>query len=432
MEGRRTVEQYGVTAHYKLEDIPNNGVLTIDDALGTLDGLNNTALNEATNDKGFIEFGSHELGQTALAHIEFGTYHDDRTCRVVNTLTEEVLTEAALLALKRVTERLERAIGLALDRGALAGVVEETVNSFLKHAFLITQDNLRGLDFYEAAKAVVANEDATIEVVEVGCGETATIQRHKGTEVGRRDRQHLHDHPLGTVDGTTRAESLNYLKALEGLSLALLRAVCVGTVAKLEGNLVKVKACQEVIDGLGAHLGNEAVLIGLVVCLGLALRKTLHKAEVLFLREEIHLAKHAILYAAAVFIVLGGEGAGIDNHIALIVYDGLELLGGDTEQIAHLAWQGAEVPDMSHRNLEVDMAATLAAHLLLGHLYTATVANGTLIADALVFTAITFIVLDGAKDFLTKEAIALRLVSTIVDGLRLGDFAPGVLKDFLW
>ena len=86
---------------------------------------------------------------------------------------------------------------------------------------------------------------------------------------------------------------------------------------------------------------------------------------------------------------------------------------------------------MGHGNLEVDMAAALAAHLLLGHLHAATVADGALVADALVFTAITFIVLDGAKDLLTEEAVALGFVGAIVDGLRLGDFASGMLKDFL-
>ena len=97
---RSTVQQNGVTLHDELEDIPNDWILTVNNLLGTLHGLNNTALNEFTDNEGFVKFCCHEFGKTALAHLQLRTNNNNRTCRIVNALTQQVLTEAALLTLQ--------------------------------------------------------------------------------------------------------------------------------------------------------------------------------------------------------------------------------------------------------------------------------------------------------------------------------------------
>ena len=85
---------------------------------------------------------------------------------------------------------------------------------------------------------------------------------------------------------------------------------------------------------------------------------------------------------------------------------------------------------MSHRNHKLDMAGTLAAHFLFCNLYTTTVAHDALVTNALILTAGTLIILCRTEDTLTEEAIALRFISTIVDGLRLGNLTIRILKDF--
>ena len=104
VKGRCTVEEHGVSLHDVLEDVPDDGLAAIDNLLGALDGLDNAALDELADDEGLVELGCHEFGQTALAHLELWTYNDDGTCGVVDTLTEEVLTEATLLTLEGVGE----------------------------------------------------------------------------------------------------------------------------------------------------------------------------------------------------------------------------------------------------------------------------------------------------------------------------------------
>ena len=125
VERRGTVEEDGVTLNDILQDVEDDRLATIDDALGTLDGLNDTAVDEATDDEGLVELGCHILRQTALVHLQLRTDDDDGAGGVVDTLTEEVLAEASLLTLDGVGKRLEGTIAAALDGGGATAVVEE-------------------------------------------------------------------------------------------------------------------------------------------------------------------------------------------------------------------------------------------------------------------------------------------------------------------
>ena len=104
----------------------------------------------------------------------------------------------------------------------------------MQHALLVAQDDFRSVNLHEALQAVVADDDATVEVVQVGGGKTTAIQRNERTQFGRCHGNNLHNHPLGTVDALfhTLAECLDDLQTLQGLVLALYRRVGVGTVAQ--------------------------------------------------------------------------------------------------------------------------------------------------------------------------------------------------------
>ena len=56
------------------------------------------------------------------------------------------------------------------------------------------------MNLNEALQTVVTDDDTTIEVVQVGGSETATIQGNEGTQLRRSDGNDLHNHPLRTVD----------------------------------------------------------------------------------------------------------------------------------------------------------------------------------------------------------------------------------------
>ncbi len=69
--------------------------------------FHNAALDELADYEGLVKLGRHVFWNTALVHLQLGAYDDNRTGGVVDTLTEKILTETALLTLERVGERLE-------------------------------------------------------------------------------------------------------------------------------------------------------------------------------------------------------------------------------------------------------------------------------------------------------------------------------------
>ena len=196
---RRTVKQYRMSLHHVLQNLEDNRITAVDDLLGGLNRLNYTALDELADDKRFVQLGSHLLRQTALVHLQLRTNHDNRTCREVHTLTQQVLTETSLLAFQRVAQRFQRTVSLALDSGSLAAVVEQAVHSLLKHTFLVAENNVRSLDLNQSAKTVVTDDHTTVEVVEVRGSKSSTVQRNERTELRRSNRNNLQDHPLRVV-----------------------------------------------------------------------------------------------------------------------------------------------------------------------------------------------------------------------------------------
>jgi hypothetical protein len=58
-----------------------------------------------------------------------------------------------------------------------------------------------------------------------------------------------------------------------------------------------------------------------------------------------------------------------------------------------------------------------------GHFDSALIADNSFVADALVFTTVTFPVFDRTKNFLVEKPVFFRTLGAVVDGFRFGDFA---------
>ena len=95
-----------MTFQHVFKNIPNDRITTIHDLLGTLHRLHDTALDQFTDNKRHIQFSRHVFRKTTLVHLQVRTYNDYRTCRVVNTLTQQVLTETSLFTFQTVGKRL--------------------------------------------------------------------------------------------------------------------------------------------------------------------------------------------------------------------------------------------------------------------------------------------------------------------------------------
>ncbi len=251
----RAVQEDGMLADDLLEDVPDLSALLLDHLLGLLDGRDEAALFELVVDERLEQLERHLLRQPALVQLQLGTHDDDRTARVVDALAEQVLTEAALLALERVGQRLERPVVGATQHAATAAVVEERVHGFLEHPLLVADDHVRRLQLHELLQPVVAVDDAAVQVVQIRRREPAAVQRDERTKLGRNDRDDVQNHPLGLVRGP--AERVHDLQALRELELLLRRGLVAHPLAHLLSEPVHVHAAQHLLDGFGAHLGLE-------------------------------------------------------------------------------------------------------------------------------------------------------------------------------
>ncbi len=406
VERRRAVQQHRVVANYVFEDLVHLGALALHDLLGALHRLGDPLVHQLVDDERLEELERHRLRQTALVQLELRAHHDHRTTGVVHALAEQVLTEAALLALEHVRERLQRTLPATADRLGAAAVVEERIDRFLQHALLVAQDDLGRPMQYQLLQPVVPVDHSAIEIVQIARGEAAAIERNERAKIGRDHGDHVHDHPLRLVARTARisrpAECVDDLEPLEHLLLAMLRRLHGNRRAELVGDLVDVQTTQQL-----AHRGRPDVRLELGVA-GLA--RLVAELQILVLIQELVRANLLL--------------PRLDHHVVRVVDDLLEVAQRDVQQVPHRARKRLEEPDVSHGHGELDVPHPLAADARKRNLHAAAVADHAAIADPLVLPAMALPVLHGTEDPLAEETVLLGLERAIVDGLGLRYLAP--------
>ena len=396
MQGRRAVEQHRMLADDFLEDIPDFAFFLFDQLLGRLDRRRQAATLQLGEDERLEKFQRHLFRQTALMQLEGRTNHDYRTTGVIDTFAEQVLTEPALLAFDHVGQRLQRALVGTGDRTATAAVVQQRIDRFLQHALFIAHDNVRRRQLQQSTQAIVAVDDAAIEIVEIGRRESSTIQRHQRSQIGWQHGKHGQNHVLGTVPRLEKG-----LDQLDPLGQALdlgLRIGAADLLAQLGQFAGQINVLEQVVDRLGTHLGVKFVAIGL------------QRIQILLVGQQLTTLKL-------------GHHARIKNQIGLEVQNPLDVAQGHVEHQTNARRQRLQEPDVGHGAGQVDVTHTLAAHLGQGDLGAALFALHTAVLHALVLAAQALVVLDRSEDRGTEQTLALWLEGTVIDRLRLLDLA---------
>ena len=307
VQGGRAVEHHRMLADHLVEDVPDFRLLLLDQLLGLLDGRRQTLGVEPRVDERLEQLERHLLGQAALVQLELGTDDDHRAAGIVDALAEQVLAEPALLALQHVGERLQRPLVGAGDDAAAAAVVEQGVDRLLQHPLLVADDDVGRAQLHQPLQAIVAVDDAAVEIVEVGRGEATAVERHQRPQVRRNDRDFGQDHPLRLVAGMH--ERLDDLQPL-GETLRLQLALRLGDLdLQILGDLGEVHALEDLADRLGADHRREAVL---AVFVG--------SAQELVLGQEL--------------TVLERRQARIEHDVGFEIEDALEVLERHVEQQA--------------------------------------------------------------------------------------------------
>ena len=400
VQRRRTVEHDGAVLDDVLEGIPDLGLTLVDLLLGALDVVGDTVLDELLHDKRAEQLNGHFLRHAALIELQLRADDNNRTAGIVDALAQQVLAEAALLALEHVGQGLQRTVVRTGDSAAAAAVVDEGIHGLLQHALFVADNDIRRIELDEALEAVVSVDDAAVEVIEVGRCETTAVELNHRADVRRDDRQDIHDHPLGLVAGS--AEGLGDLEPLDDAQL-LLAAGVDELAAELAAQGLEIDLGQQLLHGLGAHTGLEIVLI------------LFAHVAVFFFRQDLALAQ--------------GRVAGIRDDIVGKIQDLLQNARADVQQQAHTGGDALEIPDVAARRGQLDVAHALAAHLAPGDLDAAAIADLALEADLLILAAVALPVLRRSEDALAVQAVALGLQGAVVDGLRLFDLAVRPVAD---
>ncbi len=488
VQRRRTVQQNRVLGDDLFQDVPHLRTLTLDHALGRLDVLRQVQVDQTLHHERLEQLQRHQLRQTALVQLELRADDDDRAARVVDALAEQVLAEPALLALEQIAQRLQRTVARSVDRTAATAVVEQRVHRLLQHPLLVVDDDLGRTQIDQSLEAVVAVDDAAVQVVQVRGGEPAAVELNHRTQL-RRDHRHGVEHHGARVVARL-LERGHDLESLQRTQLLLALAGADGLAQRL-GLGVDVEVLEQTLDGLGAHGAGEvlaeAVLelaveplvddqltrgqLGelvpdLVERLDLAARGVTHALELAFSGVPdlalgvglgaLGLQLGQIGLELALALGQGGfevvhDRLALDGDLGLagrelrvaqfVVHRGddpcgevddlLEILRRQIEQVAEPAGHTLEIPDVGDRSGELDVAHALTAHLGLGHLDTAALADDALEAHALVLAAVALPVASRSEDLLAEQAVLLRLQRAVVDGLRLLDLAVRPVVDVI-
>ena len=396
VQRRRAVEQHRMLADHLFEDIPDFRLLFLHQLLRLLDGLREALRLKPRIDERLEELERHLLRQAALMQLQFRTDHDDRAAGIVDALAEQILAETALFAFQHVGERLQRPLVRARDDAAAPAIVEQRIDGFLQHALFVAHDDVGRLELDQPLQAIVAVDDAAIEIVQVGRRKAAAIERHERAQFRRNDGNDRQDHPFRAIAGID--ESFDDLQPLDEL-LGLLAAVAAGDFgAQPVAQPFEIDRLQKVADGFRADHGGEAVVAVLVL-----------RAIILVFRQELPLLER--------------RQTRLDDDIVLEIENALEILERHVEHETDARRQRFQEPDMRHRRGQIDMAHAVAAHFLHGDFDAALLADDALVLHALVLAAQALVVLHGPEDAGAEQAVALRLEGAVVDRFRLLDLA---------
>src|SRR4030042_4352027 len=111
-----------------------------------------------------------------MVKLELWADDNHGTTRIIHTLTQQVAAETTFLTLEHIAQRLELASSTTRQGFAPLRIINQRINCFLQHAFLVADDYIRCTQLKPTLEAVVAVDDTPVKGVQIGCGKTPTIQ----------------------------------------------------------------------------------------------------------------------------------------------------------------------------------------------------------------------------------------------------------------
>jgi len=113
----------------------------------------------------------------------------------------QILTKPTLFALDHVGQGFQRSFVGARDSSPTPAVVQQRIHRLLQHPFFVTDDDVWGTQLQQPLEPVVAIDHSPVEVIQVGGGETAAVERDQWSQVGRQHWQYGQYHPFRFIAG---------------------------------------------------------------------------------------------------------------------------------------------------------------------------------------------------------------------------------------
>ena len=205
----QSVQGWGTVQHNRMffddifQDVPNFCLKSFYHSLSGFDVVSQTIFHQFLHYKRFEQLDSHFFRQTALENLQFGAYNDNGTAGVVNTFTQQVLTETTLFTFQHIGQRFQRSVAGACYRSAASAVVDQGVNCFLQHSFFVSNDDVRCAQIQQSFQTVVSVDNTSVQIIQVTGCKTAAVQLYHRTDVGRNNRDGIQNHPFRLVAGYT-------------------------------------------------------------------------------------------------------------------------------------------------------------------------------------------------------------------------------------
>src|SRR5690625_3562384 len=107
---RRLFQHTRLSVNLIFQYFPYYLVSSVTYFLCAFNSLDISTLDQSSDDKRLKEFNRHLLRKSALMHFEFRPHNNDRTTRIVDPLTEQVLPESTALPFQHITEGFQRTV----------------------------------------------------------------------------------------------------------------------------------------------------------------------------------------------------------------------------------------------------------------------------------------------------------------------------------
>ena len=199
MQCRCTVQHNRMFFDNIFEDIPDFRLKFFDHLLSILDVMRSSVCNQLFHYERFEQFDCHFFRKTTLIDFQFRSNDDNRTSGVVNSFTEQVLTETSGFTFQHVGKGFQGSVSRACYRTATTAVINQSIYSFLKHTFLIADDDVRRTQLQKTFQTIVTVDNSSVQIIQVRCCKTSTIQLYHRTQIRRNYRDCSHDHPFRFV-----------------------------------------------------------------------------------------------------------------------------------------------------------------------------------------------------------------------------------------